>query len=238
MTPFQRRVALERAVRDDPLGQWNQPDSDTVLYGGHSTGCGHVEWQRVVRLWTGKPVTVNEISAAAGYTRQQLEAGEGLTALQERRIIAHYRLPYTGPQYHGYYHGITDAVRRLGPVLLSVGYAWYPQWAAIGNPRPPHYSGGLPNGRPNGFAIAGGRTDLGFRDGHKVTVIGARWRPDFRQYRYRLTDPDHGSRARPEIPPFDIIREGQFALLVNSGKAQFGAVVAYLPDRPWEGIGK
>lgn len=233
MTPLDRMRAISAAVRAHPLDQWSQKDSSSVHYAGHSTGCGHTEWQRMIYLWTGKAVTIDEISQVVGYSTAQLHADEGLTVAQVRRIIAHYKLPYDQPQYHGSAAGIIDAVRNIGPVNLCVGYAQYPQWLNA-----PSYSGGVPNGQPNGYAVHGGRNDLGFTGGHDVTVLAARWRRDLKEFRIRLSDPDHGSSRRPEVPVFDIIRGSQFTHLVDSGKAQFGAVVAYLPTREWKGVPK
>lgn len=233
MKPYLRRRDLEKIVRDTPLVQFGQADQQSVMYAGHSTGCTHVELQRAHLIWHGKEISIDRISEIAGYTEVQRRALKGLSAYQVSRVIRKLNLPYNQPQFHGDPQVVVDTMRHVGPVILAVGYDMYPQ-LEDGD----HYTGGRPTGKPNGYAIVGGRSDLGFTGGHCVTGLTVRYRRDIGKKRPRVCDPDHGSAARPEVYPYDIMTEGQLKNLVHSGVKQFGVVVAYLPTREWTGQGK
>lgn len=229
LTVLERRLALEKLTIDHPFTQFGMPGASSTRNGREpgSTGCTHTEIVRLVFLWTGKVITQDEISAAVGYNAS---GGEGLSYKQTEAAFRHWNLPY-GPQTAPSPMDLVNAVRTQGPAMMGCQYLWYPQDK---DPKV-HVTGGKPNGKPNGYAISHGRTDLGFTRGHMVTVLAARWRADLKLYRPRVCDPDHGSTARPERPPFDIMEFGQLAALLHSGVSQFGGLVVYLPTRQWNG---
>lgn len=216
MKPFERRRKLEKIYREKSWAQFGQKHDGTTSNGREA--CTHVVWQSLIYLWTGQDVTIDEVSAAAGYTQGDV----GMNSGHCDRVIAHWKLPYTATFRMASpptTNGLIQVVRNLGPALIAVPYGLYPLDAGVAK---------------NNEAIQGGRSDLGFSGNHAVAVFGARWLRKKSQYRIRGMDPDHGSPARPAIPDFDIYTDRQLARmwrhdLVGKSYGQFG----YLPTREW-----
>lgn len=220
MKPFLRRKALETIFTHKKWRQFGQNHDATTSNG--SEACTHVVLQCLIYLWTGKDVTIDEISRIAGYR----PSDEGMNSGHVDRVIAHFDLPYVasfrmdgGPPST---NEVIAIVREKGPALVGVPYGLYP----LDDELVLHNE-----------AIRGGRNDLGFAGNHAVCVFAARWLRKRGVYRMRGMDPDHGSPARPDIPAFDIYTDRQFARmwehnLVGKSYGRFG----YFPTREWTGI--
>lgn len=182
-----------------PLQQFGQSNDDAVYDG--ATACTHTVWQSIIWMVLGRHYTLNEINSLAGMPYKAKNPNgtrRGMSNAEAQHLIDRLRLPYkvvTGQSY-----SVLVAALKLGPVMYGMRYGSAPEWKG-------YRYGGVTASAP--FAISGGKTQLtGFENGrHAVLLAGRRTRTvDGKATRvvYRK-EPNHGSAARPEKPPFDII---------------------------------
>lgn len=198
--------AIKVANAHPNLQQFGQSHDDAVWDG--TTACTHTICQYLALLWTGKFYTLNQVNSMAGmpYRAKNLKTGQprGMRADELARFFKVAGIPmvikYDIPA------GKLLAYTDRGPVFYGMRYGSAPEWKGT------IYHG--VTAKPP-FAIVHGKTQLtGFEDGrHAVCLLGAQ--PIYRNGRvirfsaYRK-EPNHGSAARPERPPYDVITTGQF----------------------------
>ncbi len=221
MKPYDRRKKLEAIFRAKHWAQFGQQHDNTTSNG--SEACTHVVLQSLIYLWTGQDVTIDDISAATGYTQGDV----GMNSTHVDKAIAHWKLPLTATFRMAQpptTDGLIQLVRTLGPALVAVDYGLYPLDKRFGG---------------SNVAFQGGRSDLGFAGNHAVCLFAVRWLKKRGEYRPRVMDPDHGSPARPDIPDFDTFTDKQLGRmwrhdLVGKNYGQF----AYIATKEWLGVPK
>lgn len=232
LKPYKRRQILEAIFTKLRLAQGNQKHDRTTDNGREA--CTHVAWcQAVVYLWTGVMYTIDEISKIAGYKRGDV----GMNSTHVDRVIKHFKLPYeatwrtvnprTGNKGDWSANDILKLSREVGPVMVAVGYYLYPlDKELVGS-----------DAEINGYAIQGGRVDLGFGGIHAILVFTSKWRTKLREYRPRILDPDHGFPGQGGVPKFDIITKAQFQRMwdTNLPGKSYGQV-GYIPTKAWNGL--
>lgn len=129
----------------------------------------------------------------------QVPYGTGLTVTQALRSlnangVTHYRWTL------GYDRAFMLGRLKLGPVIVSTYYKYYPIW------KDKKCDTGT------NLAQIGGKTDCGFTGAHAVLVVKAI--PVYSsgkllRYDYLVRDPDHNSPGRPEKPRYDRMTEAQ-----------------------------
>ncbi len=87
MKPYDRRKKLEAIFR---AKQWHQFGAENKTTNRGTEGCTHTVLQALIYLWTGKDVTQDEISKAAGYRPEDV----GMNSGHVDKVIKHYDLPY------------------------------------------------------------------------------------------------------------------------------------------------
>jgi hypothetical protein len=210
-------VALARRW---PVQQFGQ-DHDARSHDG-ATGCTDTTVQVIYHGWTGGTITHDRIRELAGYTDAQYAARSGLTGVQVQRVMDRLSLPYRVR------YGLTaPETMRLanthGPVIVGVAYGWWPEWFGF------RYRGVTADGKPNGYASPRGQAGksqlVGFTGAHAVLTLGytvTRRAGVIVARTVRAKEPNHGSRLRPERPPFDSITADQYAAAYNSLRLQLG----------------
>lgn len=228
LKPYKRRQLLEAIVKQLGLAQIGQIHDHTTSDG--SEACTHVCWQFIIYAWKGILVTIDELSRVSGYTLGDV----GMDSTNIDRIIKHYKLPYvatfrtpgprTGIVGDWSANDIMRTAREVGPVQVAVPYGYYPLNESFDPLNVP---------APNGFALEGGRADLGFAGNHAIVMFTARWLRRVGDYRPRDLDPDHHYQNHG----YDRITGRQFARMWNrnlTGKS-YGQF-AYVPTEPWQGL--
>lgn len=206
--------------------QFGQPNDDHVHNG--ATACTHTCWQLVELFVKGKKLTLNQINAAAGMPRNARAANgapRGMRIEESIRLIKTLGLPYV------YKSNLTweqvQAYGVKGPVIYGNRYGSEPDWKGKRGA----------DGTPNGYALKYGRTQFRGAENirHAVLFGLARKLVDAKGNTVRVEilrrDPNHGSPARPERPPYDIITPKQaareYADIVKVG----GVRHAFVPTR-------
>lgn len=192
----------------DAKFQFGQPG---VPWSLQKVACTDTCVQMVIRFFKDKTISLNEIRRDAG----QVPYGKGLTVTQALRALAlngvsNYRWDV------GYNRANMLARLKLGPVIVSTNYRYYPAW-----------KGHCTNTASK--AEVGGKTDCSFTGAHAVLVIKAI--PIYSAsrvvgYEYLVRDPDHNAPARPEKPKYDRMSEAQLKKTME--------YITYLPgwDKP------
>lgn len=216
------------ARRANPFQQFGQ-SADAYTANG-ATSCAHTVLQFLALLWTGQWYTQDELSRVVGYPNQSRYAPaqrRGMRPSEVQAFIKRARLPYRV----AFSLSSSDVIRAsvMGPVGFGHAYSHWPEWKGA------RYGGVTADGSPNGFALPNGRagrTQLtGFNGAHFGLLIGR----DAATDRVYAWEPNHGSPARPERPPYDQMSTGQFRVVYDSYMRRFGrkpyAIVAtkYLP---------
>lgn len=97
---------------------------------------------------------------------------------------------------------------KIGPVLVGVHYGSYP------TKKGKCYKRGIRH------AEISGKTDCGFNGSHAILAIGARRHLNssgvYQHMDIYTRDPDHNSPARPEKPPYDLIRASDLGLAMKN----------------------
>ena len=149
--------------------------------------------QMIIHYFEDQLVSLNEIRRDSG----AVPYGKGLTITQTLRAlelnkVTHYNWAT------GYNRTFMISRLKLGPVIASVNYRYYPTWDG-------HCA-------TTNKAQSGGKTDCAFNGAHAVLVIGiipVYYRGSLSRYDYLVRDPDHNSPSRKEKPPYDRISEAQ-----------------------------
>lgn len=217
--------AWEAFSRDHTgLQQFGQPNSFTTFNG--ATGCTHAILQRLIRAKTGQHVTQDQISTIAGYPRPNLNPHRrGLNATEVTRVLHHYGIPMK--VVAGMTFDRLKTYRSTGPIALAVMYGWYPEERGC------VYMGRRADGKPNGYAIRNGKTQLsGFTGRHMTLWLGSRTVVvgGHKRYRSSANEPNHGSASRPEKPAFDVMRTRRLRRAYDSyADANGGLRYAWIP---------
>lgn len=223
MTTLDRWLAFSRDNRW--AQQFGQGDDQTTFNG--ATGCTHAILQRLIKARTGARVSQDHISQVAGYPLPYENPGRrGLRPSEVQKVLNHYDLPYRivsigFDELKGY--------RPRGPIMLGVMYSWWPE------DRGYVYNGVKADGRPNGYAIRNGKTQLsGFKGRHAVLWLGSRAATvgGHRISESFSNEPNHGSASRPEKPDYDATRTRQIRKAYEAYQADNGgAEYAWIPTR-------
>lgn len=218
------------------IQQWGQ-NNDASTWNGH-TACGHTCIQALILGWTGKMVTFDEISEAAGYPNMRQKARQwGINSTQVIRALAHFGITYQFVRWAWAdleVHSMTH-----GPVLFGCAYSAQPHWYGF------KYGGKVADGVPNGYARPlgeAGKTQLsGFNGGHAELLLGTKKVRNrdgsIRRIDDFIKDPNHGSTVRPEQPAYDIILSSQGEKLYGSwselgGGSRWAFVPLDVHERP------
>lgn len=207
----------EPAVRQ--LQQFGQSGDSSTFNG--ATGCTHTCLQILIRAKTGKTVTHDQISRIAGYpwpaynpNRRGLRTSTSASS-ELMKVVNYYHLPYKAVFFNrNLNESIQSWLNRVqnayGPVLVGVKYDWQPEHKGT------VYNGLRADGKPNGYAETGGKTQLyGFSGAHAELRVGYDELSDG-QYHDWWRDPNHGSPSRPEKPAFDRFKTKQGYALIQS----------------------
>ncbi len=218
-TPTAARLEWEHFFTVHPFQQFGQTDDESTF--GGATGCTHTDLQKLILAKTGRIYSHDEISRVAGYpsagnnpTRRGLRLSNSNTS-EVMKVVRAFGLPYEPYFYSGVLvDAIWERVKRAaaqGPVMVAERYSHHPEWRGY------RYNGRLADGKPNGYASLRGKTQLTGAESiaHAFLWIayyqaaGGRWIHD-------EFDPNHGSPARPEKPPFEHESSRQLKAQINS----------------------
>lgn len=207
----------ERAMarrRGRPFQQFGQPD-DASTFGG-ATACTHTVLQFLATLWLGKWYSHDQVSKLAGYpSAANNPTRRGLRPSEVQRFCDAVKLPYVVKLNMSAFDMLE--VSRRGPIGFGHSYSTWPEWYGF------HYAGRVADGSPNGYARpfkAAGRTQLaGFvppNDAHFGLLLGWDKTASSGAARVVAWEPNHGSGARPEKPPYDLMTSAQFRKVFES----------------------
>ena len=184
-------IALSTNILDyAPRFQFGQSG---VPWSLQKVACTDTCVQMIVAYYKDRVPTLNKIRADSGQVPYGvgLKISEALRALSANGVT-HYRWSL------GYNRSFMRDKLKLGPVIVSTYYRYYPTWAG-------HCS-------TTNKSQMGGKTDCGFNGAHAVLVvrlIPVYSRGSLIRYDYLVRDPDHNSPGRTEKPRYDRITEGQ-----------------------------
>lgn len=211
--------------RNNPnLQQFGQSGDYTTFNG--ATGCTHTILQRLIKAKTGSYVTHDTISRIASYPSPSANPNKrglysGGSDNEVGRVIAYYRLPYK--IVFGWSWSSIQSRFSMGPVMLGVRYGYWPEdYGYV-------YHDVKADGRPGGYAIRGGKTQLyGFETGyHAVLALGTlSVKGSLHAY---ANEPNHGSPARPEKPPYDEMLASQMARAYAMYGSTGRSLLAWVP---------
>lgn len=193
-------LAVAWANRD--IQQHGQADAEDVF--GGSTACTHAICQFLFQLWHDERKSLNEINALAGMPRKARNADgdpRGMRPEEVQKFFEKAGIPMV-LKFGREFQNILAASNR-GPVFYGMRYGSAPRRRGFGPTE-------------NGFARPRkrGATQFGIaNERHAVLLLGYLQvlGPDGTPIRtdvYRK-EPNHGSGARPERPPYDIIHASQ-----------------------------
>lgn len=199
---------LDKAIayaNSNPRMQQFGQSNDNYVWDG-KTACTHTICQFLALLWKKKAYTLNQVNSLAGMpvnARDSAGRPRGMNNTELARFFSRVGLPYS-IKYGLTFEQLLVASNR-GPVFYAMRYGSAPDWRGKAGA----------DGIPNGYAIHNGRTQFsGFENGrHAVLLLG--YLPvrnsagTIIAYRAYRKEPNHGSPARPERPPFDTITTGQ-----------------------------
>lgn len=221
-----RPARLKKAIakrRQRPSQQFGQ-SSDAYTSNG-ATGCTDTVLQWLAWLWTGRWYSQNQVRLMGTGTTTILR--RGLRPSEVKRFCEKAKLPYVIRANVT----ATEVIEfsKRGPVAFGHSYSYWPEWKGF------RYGGKVADGRPNGFAKPleeAGRTQLvGFvppMDAHFGLLLGR----NPTSGNVFAWEPNHGSPARPEKPPFDYMTTAQFKAVFNSYKTVLGRdTYALIPTR-------
>lgn len=173
-----------------PRFQFGQPGVPWEL---QKVACTDTCIQMIIHYYKDKLISLNKVRRDAGV----VPYGQGLAASQSLRALSlngvtHYNWTL------GYDRAFMLSRLKLGPILVTTNYRYYPTW---------------PGAKCGGNDTqSGGKTDCSFTGAHAVLVIKAI--PVYSgtkliRYDYLVRDPDHDAPARKEKPVFDRMTEAQ-----------------------------
>lgn len=199
---------LDKVVRlakaHPELQQFGQSADDWVW--GGATACTHTIMQFLALLWTGHHYTLNQVNALAGmpHNAKSPSGGtRGMNPTEMARFFKNAHIPMV-VKFDLTFEQLMSYSNRA-PVFYGMRYGSAPEKRGY------RYQGAV--AQPP-FAIEGGKTQLvGFEDGrHAVLLLG--YLPVMAggkvvRYEAYRKEPNHGSPARPERPPYDRITTSQ-----------------------------
>ncbi|HEX5016529.1 MAG TPA: SH3 domain-containing protein [Actinomycetes bacterium] len=214
--------AVSLAEKNLSFQQFGQVDDESAWDG--AAACTHVVCQFLALLWTGRRLTIDQVSAKAGYPyRPRNSAGQprGMNNTELARFFSNMGLPYV--IRFGQTFDTMASFLKYGPVFLGVRHGSIPEWKDF------VYFGTRADGSPNGYARRYGRTQLtGFENGrHAVLLLGRR------QY---VSD-----SASATVTCDTIVRRGATISSQKLGAISKGATVhitATVDGSHWSGCGK
>jgi hypothetical protein len=204
-----KATALARAHPE--LQQFGQASDDWVHNG--ATACTHTVCQFLARLWKGRALTLNQVNSLAGMPHNAVGSNgqpRGMNNTELARFFTAVGIPMV--IRFGLSFETLMSYSNRGPVFYGMRYGSAPEWSGF------HYQGVVADGKPNGYARPtghAGKTQLqGFENGrHAVVMLGYLPVVDStgKVIRYDVwrKEPNHGSPARPEKPPYDVITSAQ-----------------------------
>jgi hypothetical protein len=202
------------------FAQFGQTDDESTWNG--ATGCTHSVLQRLIKAWTGKTLSHDEISKIAGYPwPTQNPNRRGMYPSEMQRVIDHFGIPMRY-KAGASWDDIVDGLRR-GPVVTGILYGYWPEMKGA------RYAGKVADGRPGGYAFINGKTQLAGAETifHAVLFFGRKRVRGI--WRILGNEPNHGSAARPERPVWDAVRSSHarraFDMYGYTGRTHF----AWLP---------
>jgi hypothetical protein len=217
-------LAIRRA---HPLQQFGQPYDSRWADGAQA--CGATTWQFLIRFWTGKHYTLDQIAIIAGHPRNS----GGLEYHEMLQLIYRLRLPYKIIKNQPFETAMRAS--NAGPVWIPTQYSWWPEWRGY------VYHGIRADGNPNGFALTAGKTQLaGFSGRHATVLLGyLPWDDSDADttvdaYHAFVMEPNHNSASRPEDPPYDVITTQQYRRAYDAYRSINGSVYAAVPTRTWK----
>ncbi len=201
--PQLRKAMLHR--RRHPLQQFGQAN-DYYTFGG-ATGCTQTVLQTLAYLWLKKLYTQDEISKLSGYPLPGRNPNRrGMRPAEVAEFCRKVGLPYVVK------YGLTALevahYSKQGPVGFGHIYGWWPEWKGRRGA----------DGHPNGYATPSGkagRTQFDWSGRHFGLHLGYAYSPDEPDLHYAW-EPNHGSAARPEKPPYDRMSYAQFVKVYDS----------------------
>ena len=205
------------------LQQFGQ--SDDGLTNNGASGCTDTILQTLILGIKKKRVTHNQIRRVCG--RGYSSADRGLTAGNVKTVIDYYNLPYK--LVFGLSWAEVRKYQARGPIMLAVRYADYPNWKNYKGVRRP-----LPYAAPEYHA---GRNQFsGFYGAHMTLSLGsAKHISSTGRYMhndYWVKEPNHGSPARPERPPYDRVQGAWIADAYQSYGSKLNRVLyAVVPTK-------
>lgn len=216
------------------LQQFGQANDDAAWNG--STACTHTVCQYLALLWLGRRYTINEVNRLAGmpYKAAKIMPNgrripRGMNNLEFQRFCNAVGLPYVvrfglpfetvltysnkAPVFYGDRYG--SEPRKRGAIYNGVRAK--PPFATLNGAT--QLTGSLINGR-HAVVLLGYRSVISDISGKIV------------YYRAWRKDPNHGSSARPERPPYDLIRTTEAKReYLDYADVSNGRVYAALPTR-------
>lgn len=217
------REFLEGRLR---LQQFGQPADGDVWNG--RTACTHTCWQIVTLFVKGKRLSLDEVNARAGMPKNARAANgdpRGMRISEQKTFVDRMDLPYVLKL--GLSWDQLQKYGRRGPIVYGVRYGSEPDWKGK--------SGA--DGKPNGYARKFGRTQFVGAENIRHAVLFGLSRGVTtnagRKLRTEILrrDPNHGSGARGELPPYDVISPRQAEREYLDIQKVGGDLFAFVPKR-------
>lgn len=212
------------------IQQFGQRDDESTWNG--ATGCTHTVLQRLVLAKTGRLYSHDEISRIATYPYRPASMRgmySGGSDDEAGRVIRKFGLPYKivfGASYSSWRPLLPNAGSQRGPVMAGIRYGWWPEDKGY------VYGGRTADGKPNGFASKGGKTQLYGAESiyHACLIIGAKRVSDTSSTFYGYAnEPNHGSGSRPEKPPYDRVTTAQIERAYKAYTSSGRRNLAWIP---------
>ncbi len=217
--------------RDNPLQQFGQSDDESTYNG--ATGCTHTLLQLLIKAKTGQLYSHDEISKIATYpwpvnnpNRRGMYSGGNDNEVG--RVLTKFGIPMQ-IIFGANWRDLIDIWSPRGPVMMGIVYGYWPEWRGY------HYAGRVADGKPNGFAVHNGKTQLSGAEHifHATFFIGHRYDPKREVTLAYAKEPNHGSPSRPEKPGYDIIKATQMRTAYQSYSRTGRRSLAWTPTRTW-----
>lgn len=214
-TPLDQRKAWAEFFRDKDYQQFGQVDDESTWNG--ATGCTHTQVQALIRAKTGHHYTHDQLSAMIHYpwpAYNPQKRGMRWSSGELLWLVDKFDLPYKMVVYNS---SLTSAIWErfkdwltLGPVMLAMKYSHYPEWRGY------QYGNLRADGKPVGFAITNGKTQLWGAEMIAHATMTLYFYKAEGRYVFASKDPNHRSPSRPESPAFDRITTTQQKAVLNS----------------------
>ena len=217
---------LKASRRRHPFGQFGSSGDHCTDNG--ALGCTHTIWRFIAHAYTGHWYSHDYLSHVSGYPCGGGPTNRGMRITESQRLCRALNLPYVWRPNLSSSHLLRAA--KQGPVLFAIRYGSWPNWKNYrGRHRPRPYA------RPLGKA---GRNQFtGFYGSHAVALLGHRRivrNGHFVRNACYVMEPNHGSPARPEKPPYDIVTQTQLnrAYQATVRNLRWPMTMAFIPTRP------